>query len=247
MDTTRAIGGWILVWILFLSMVGLLADAVEAQNPNTNDPAYWETYFEHSPAWCGKHEGGDLLSNIHGYVTEDGLGVVLNPHQPHWFGDHWEGLVIKAGSGPDENTIYPHPVAGVRYDGNGLEVSHWIVCKGETPTTTTSSTTSSTTTSSTSTTSATTSTTIPSTTTTETTVPSSTTSTTDPTTTTTSTPTSTSTTVTTVTEPPTTVPPTTSTLPFTGPGVALETNHLLVLAFVLLLVGLSLWARYREE
>lgn len=190
---------------LVLGVLGLLpsqqADAQAA--PELNDPAYWETQTEHE-SQCFKHEGGDLLSNVHG--TSDGLVVFLNSFNPSWFGDHWELLVVKAAT---ENAVYDHPIVGVPYPAaTGQEVSHWIICKGLGGTTTTETTTSSTQPTSTTTT------TQP-TTTTETTTPTSTTSTTIPYDSTT-TSTGVTTAVTPSTSPSSSVQPTTNTLPFTG-------------------------------
>ena len=75
--------------------------------------------------------------NDHGSIT-DGLTVTLNPYGASWPGDHWELLVIKGGS--VSNNVIVHPTAGVAYasplnsSGNQANVSHWIVCKGTTPT-----------------------------------------------------------------------------------------------------------------
>jgi len=155
-----------------------LAAAADPINPN--DPDYWEDKFEHA-GHCVKYETPS--DTPHGYETADGLAVVLNPIQPAW-GDHWEGLVVKAAT---ENAVYPHPTAGVAYYGANpeYEVSHWIVCKAQeeppSTTTTTSTTTPPTTSTTTTTTPVTTTTTVVTT----TTAPPTTTTTEPPVTTTT--------------------------------------------------------------
>lgn len=183
----------------------ILSPASAASGPNYNDPAYWETQFEH-PAVCYKHEVGETTS--HGVDNGDG-SVTLNPWDPSWPGDHPEALIVKSGSvdsgdGPG-NAVYHHPIPGVPYfgplnaAGEQGAVSHWIFCKGTTPDTTT--------------------TTLPPTT---TTLPPVTTTTTLPPVTTTLPPVTTTTTLPPVTT--TTLPPTTTTLPPQPPfiGITLE-------------------------
>jgi LPXTG-motif cell wall-anchored protein len=99
------------------------------------------------PTQCFKHEGGDL-TNAHGSVLTDSNGVTyvkLNPYNQAWFGDHWHSLRVKGGTG---SLTYDHPSAGIAYyapinpaNGKPFDVSHWEVCKGETPVTTTTTTT----------------------------------------------------------------------------------------------------------
>lgn len=109
---------------------------------NPNDPDYWESRTEH-PSTCYKHtaDGGS-----HGGLADNGKAVKLKTFQPSW-GTHWELLVVKGGSidvGYGRgNAVYDHPSAGVNYyppsNGGGQRpsVSHWIVCKGTVPPTTT--------------------------------------------------------------------------------------------------------------
>ncbi len=119
---------------LLIGMAMVLAPSADAA-AGTNDAEYWETQFEH-PAKCYKHEIGE--STPHGAITDDGYTVTLNPFDQNWWGDHWEALIVKAGSGEGSNLVTHHPSAGVAYPApDGKEVSHWIVCKGETPVTTT--------------------------------------------------------------------------------------------------------------
>jgi len=109
-------------------------------NDNTNNPAYWEALYTSHQASCYTHTG----NSDHGVLTGDGNGVILNTFNQSWPGDHWEVLIVKGGSvdygdGPG-NKVYPHPSAGTAYyaplnnGGQQAAVSHWIVCKGTTPT-----------------------------------------------------------------------------------------------------------------
>jgi hypothetical protein len=198
----------------------------------TNDPEYWEGTTLHT-SQCYKHEVGE--STAHGSITGDGYTVTLSTFNQAWWGDHWELLVIKAGSGDGENVVYDHPNAGQAYPApNQKEVSHWIVCKGLTPvttptteaTTTTTEATTTTTEATTTTTEATTTTTEATTTTSEETTTSSTegtTTTTERTSTTQPEETTTTTAVpfdsvagTSITAPPEVEETTVDTLPFTG-------------------------------
>lgn len=122
------------------AMLAMLGTASINATSNTNDPDYWEDRTDH-PAVCYKHEG----SHSHGTDNGDG-SVTLNPYGADWTGDHWELLVVKSGSVEGGNAVHPHPTAGVAYFGplndagqQGV-VSHWIVCKGTTPETTTTTT-----------------------------------------------------------------------------------------------------------
>lgn len=111
--------------------VGVKGDLVEWTQEN-NHADFWETYTGHEMV-CYDGE-----SRSHGSVTGNGLTVTLEEFDPEWTtGDHWELLVIKAGS--DWNDVIVHPEAGVAYasppnaSGNQAQVSHWFVCKGTTP------------------------------------------------------------------------------------------------------------------
>lgn len=109
---------------------------------NPNDPDYWESRTEH-PSTCYYHEAD---GGSHGGLADNGKAVKLKAFQPSW-GTHWELLVVKGGSidvGYGRgNAVYDHPSAGVNYyppsNGGGQRpsVSHWIVCKGTVPPTTT--------------------------------------------------------------------------------------------------------------
>lgn len=153
------------------SMVGLYSGTARADHPgNTNDASYWAAHYQEHKAECFKHDPPGA-PNAHGFLSDGGLSVTLNPFDPAWPGDHWEVLIVKAGSndigfGPG-NAVYEHPDAGVAYfpppnaAGGQPAVSHWIVCKGTTPppTTTTTLPTTTTTEATTTTTQATTTTT----------------------------------------------------------------------------------------
>jgi hypothetical protein len=214
--------------------------ALADHDGNSNTADYWEAHYTEHSAVCFKHTGDSAHGDVVNAEGGHGEAVKLNPFQQEWPGDHWEALIVKAGSsGGDDgqgNEIYFHPSAGVKYNapigGNGKvkDVSHWIVCKGTIPQTTTTTTqpeetTTTTIVDTTTTTEATTTTTAPSTTTTTiatTTTTQGETTTTPPeeTTTTTTQPeeTTTTTVVTTTTQPETTTttqPETTTTDPET--------------------------------
>jgi len=154
--------------------------------PNTNDVAYW----------CPN--GGEKFEPVADpYIVPAG---------------NWSLLVIKGGSGPDENFVVTNPVVGQGYSHPTAGNSHVILCYPAPTTTTTAAppTTTTTTTLPVTTTTGvptTTTTSLPPTTTTTTTTPPTTTTTTSPTTTTTSPPTTTTTTA---------APTTTTTLPTGG-------------------------------
>jgi hypothetical protein len=103
--------------------------------PKSNDVGYWEKQYAAHDAVCYKVDGAN--SSGHGTVSADGKTVTLKPFDQSWPGDHWELLVIKAGN--LWNNVIVHPEAGVAYaspENNGGQqavISHWIVCKGETP------------------------------------------------------------------------------------------------------------------
>lgn len=123
---------------------GFAASAGADHNPN--DPDYWESRTEH-PSTCYYHEAS---GGSHGRLADSGKAVKLNAFDPSW-GTHWELLVVKGGSVDNGygrgNAVYHHPSAGVNYyppsNGGGQrpDVSHWIVCKGTVPPTTTTPTT----------------------------------------------------------------------------------------------------------
>ncbi|MFP3915301.1 MAG: hypothetical protein ACLFWM_10530, partial [Actinomycetota bacterium] len=169
----RTAGG---VVVALLLAVAMLPTVALGDNHNPNHPGYWEDRYPNAVA-CYKYDP-PTTPNAHGFLVDDGLAVELNPYNPAWPGDRWEVLVVKGGSNDigwgAGNAVYELPEAGVAYYappmGNSQPaVSHWIVCKGETPddTTTTTEPTTSTTEPTTSTTEPTTSTTEPTTSTTE--------------------------------------------------------------------------------
>ena len=264
----RTAGLTVVVAVLSMLVLALGGSApAEAASDNPNDPAYWLALYPNAIA-CYKHTPG--VATAHGRITTDGTQVRLAEFQPDWLGNRWEVLVVKGGSvdigfGPG-NAVYELPLSGVGYGapanagGNAPAVSHWIVCKGagpDTSTTTAPPTTAPPTTAPPTTAPPTTSppTTTPPTTTPPTTVPPTTVPpTTAPPTTVVISPTSTvpettSTTVvvaptttvpttstTVVVAPTTTTPPTTGTLPFTGAG----SDQLAIVALLALVAGTGL-------
>src|SRR5690606_6750420 len=185
--TTRLLGSALILSALIVGLLPLVA-AAAADNPN--DVEYWEAQYPNAVK-CYKYDPPTQL-NFHGRLADKGKAVVLYPFQDNWPGDRWEVLIVKSGNEPgntglDGQAVYELPTADTKYygplNGGGQqgEVSHWIVCKGKTTTTTTQATTTSTTQATTSTSEATTTTTEATTTTTEAT----TTTTTEATTTTT--------------------------------------------------------------
>lgn len=112
-----------------------VVDHIEGPSPTgTNHVGFWNAYPFPHPRVCFKHEAnGGASTSDHGSST--GSTVTLNTFNPDWPGDHWEALIIKAGT---KNNVYIHPTAGVAYGApEGKTVSHWIVCKGTGPVTTT--------------------------------------------------------------------------------------------------------------
>ena len=112
--------------------VGVKGELVEWTS-ETNHTDYWEEEYPNAVA-CYSSEG----NTDHGRITDDGKTVTLNEYDSSWPGDHWEVLVIKAGS--LWNSVIENPEPGVAYasppndGGKQANVSHWIVCKGEYPT-----------------------------------------------------------------------------------------------------------------
>lgn len=136
------------VSILSALLIGLLPVVAFAgpNDDNPNDTAYWLARYPNAVA-CYKHDG----NHAHGYLTDKGKAVVLNNYQADWPGDRWEVLIVKSGNeqgntGLNGQNVYELPESGKKYYGplnNGGkqgEVSHWIICKGEIPATTTSTT-----------------------------------------------------------------------------------------------------------
>lgn len=116
---------------IMLATVAFVSIAAGAHaTENTNSPDYWAGVYPNTVE-CYKAEG----ATSHG--TNNGSSVTLNPFNQDWPGDRWEVLVVKGGNGYNE---YPLPDSGVEYftpnnaSGGPADVSHWIVCKGQTPT-----------------------------------------------------------------------------------------------------------------
>ncbi|HEX6946231.1 MAG TPA: hypothetical protein VF246_02655 [Acidimicrobiia bacterium] len=137
------------VLILSALLIGLLPVMAFAAQGDPNETDYWKALYPHAIA-CYKYDPPDQ-QNFHGYLVDDQKAVVLNEFQDGWPGDHWEVLIVKSGNEPGNTglngqNVYEHPQAGVKYygplNGGGKQgaVSHWIVCKGKTPETTTTST-----------------------------------------------------------------------------------------------------------
>lgn len=111
--------------------VGVKGELVEWSS-ETNHTDYWKQLYPDAVS-CYSSEG----NTDHGRITDGGKTVTLNEYNPSWPGDHWEVLVIKAGN--LWNSVIENPKAGVAYasppnnGGQQANVSHWIVCKGETP------------------------------------------------------------------------------------------------------------------
>ncbi len=106
-------------------------------NPNHVD--YWENLYPNAVE-CYKHT---TSGGAHGTVTNQ--AVVLGAYGADWPGDRWEVLIVKGGStGGDGNgnAVYELPQAGLAgtytapinpNNNTPHDVSHWIVCKGDTP------------------------------------------------------------------------------------------------------------------
>lgn len=126
----RAIGGAVVAMTLAVSMLPLVALAGNSDNPN--HPDYWEERYPNAIA-CYKYTG----DSSHGKIVDNGTAVRLYDFNQGWPGDRWEVLVVKGGQNGRE--VYELPQGGVDYhtpkneNGKYAEVSHWIVCKGETP------------------------------------------------------------------------------------------------------------------
>jgi hypothetical protein len=106
---------------------------LQAFSDENNKPESWTNAGPHDGAICYKYEDGKpgFSDNDHAYVINDGKTVILKPFGATWPGDHWELLVVKA-STMDAVTI--HPTAGTWYAAfEYKEISHYIVCKGDTP------------------------------------------------------------------------------------------------------------------
>jgi len=108
----------------------------DSWSEDTNHVEYWEEKYAAHEADCYKVDGAS--SSGHGTVSADKKSIRLNEFDvAGWPGDHWEVLVIKAGS--VGQTVVEHPIAGIAYaspinnGGQQATISHWIVCKGEYP------------------------------------------------------------------------------------------------------------------
>jgi hypothetical protein len=105
----------------------------------------WSNENNHADWWEGNYPTTHNKvcvdgSSTYGTVTDDGKTVTLKPFDLSWgLGDHYELLVVKAGSA--DNNVIVHPQAGVNYaspinnGGQQATVSHWYVCFGTTPVT----------------------------------------------------------------------------------------------------------------
>jgi len=116
------------------------AFAAYPTGPDANKASNWNNQFAH-PATCYKHGAGVI--NGHGTFSEDGKTFTLATFNPKWPGDHWEAIIVKAGSKSsvgNPNLVFVHPTAGTAYAArSGKDISHVIVCKGVTPSPSTSS------------------------------------------------------------------------------------------------------------
>lgn len=131
-----------LLAVLGVTAVAQVTLATSGPSTNPNDASYWQARTEH-PSVCYKHDPPNERT-AHGGLSQDGKSVILKTFNQSWPGDHWELLVVKSGSvdtgNGAGNAVYTHPVAGTPYAGPlnnaGQQgaVSHWIVCKGTTPT-----------------------------------------------------------------------------------------------------------------
>lgn len=100
-----------------------------------NHPGFWKDYGPHEDAECYKHDANSQGNSSSDHGASAGSTVTLATFNQSWPGDHWELLVIKAGT---QETVVVHPDAGKAYTApENKDVSHWIVCKGTTPTPTT--------------------------------------------------------------------------------------------------------------
>lgn len=123
--------------LVFLGFAVLGVGAANGAVPTgsaANQASNWETHLladKGIEAQCYKHEA-DRNGNsgtMHGFSI--GHQVKLVNFVQSWPGDHWALLVIKAGT---QNNVIYNPQAGVFYNApQNKDVSHWIVCKGETP------------------------------------------------------------------------------------------------------------------
>lgn len=123
-----------------MAVIGVLAGIMPmgafaaGYDPDQNKTGYWEDLYSDHKAVCFKHDSGDkdFKKNLHGEVSSNGKQVKLKPFDSSWGGDHWEALIIKAGT---KNAVYRHPEANKAYASpDNKSVSHWIVCVGTNPT-----------------------------------------------------------------------------------------------------------------
>ena len=103
---------------------------LQPSSSDANKASYWVTRIPNAIE-CYKYEGAAMQNNAHAYLTNDGKTVILKPYGADWPGDHWAALIVKASTW-DAVTLTPS--AGVPYAAyDNKEISHYIVCKGETP------------------------------------------------------------------------------------------------------------------
>lgn len=122
---------------LTLAAAGFVALAAPAAaqptGPEANQTSTWvsELAADGVTAECYKHEGTGVTE--HGTATAK--TVTLKTFGDDWFGDGYVLLVVKAGT---DNLVTYQPTAATAYPApDGKDISHWIVCKGDSPTVTT--------------------------------------------------------------------------------------------------------------
>lgn len=130
----------IIAAILAVCLAGLgvftLSTSASA-NDGPNQAGYWKAKYPNAVE-CYKYDANSQGQTANGHGVSSGNTVTLAQYGADWPGDRWEVLIVKAGntdtgSGPG-NVVYNLPTAGTPYAApEGKTVSHWIVCKGQTP------------------------------------------------------------------------------------------------------------------
>src|SRR5690606_35161803 len=139
----RVAGVTALMILLYLVQVVLFAAPSQANEHNTNHPAYWETIYPDDYCWSG----GD--DPDHGSLADGGKAVVLPEYEDDWITenhDHWEAVIVNGGAEDvghgNGDEVHHHAIASEVYypplNGGGQQpqASHWIVCQGKKATTT---------------------------------------------------------------------------------------------------------------